>query len=412
MVRETLKLRRREIWLNLVGIVGLPYLKRKLDEGFDIHAAPQAALLRSGGAGPRFTDDEDGLAAQRGLKKKILYCYKWFLRNVYPSVNAGWYFALLAFQLAYLFDNTKYSSPFLWLVGTRMRRMNGADFAAVQKAEEDRATRAIARAAASGRGGLLESLRPGNVAPRVLDSLRFVLPTSIFALKFLEWWHASDFAAQLGKKATEGLELPPPIISGGKRITSTTLSKSSSTSSLKNHDNESLSESNPSKDPTSKKSKQHPKPPISSTSYLPIYTVSPPYQDAPSNPSELDQENEEDQEQTRSHPSTLCPICLNPLTTPTATQTGHIYCYACIVRWIRGEHERQEAFMRGEGGVWEDRYTTDDEGNENKDNQENRGEKEGEGESRVGRWESGMGRDPVTGRRLLGGTDGLRRVMV
>lgn len=37
--------------------------------------------------------------------------------------------------------------------------------------------------------------------------------------------------------------------------------------------------------------------------------------------------------------------------------------------------------------------------------------KEGGG-SRVGKWESGQGRDAVTGRRVLGGTGGLRRVMV
>jgi hypothetical protein len=32
--------------------------------------------------------------------------------------------------------------------------------------------------------------------------------------------------------------------------------------------------------------------------------------------------------------------------------------------------------------------------------------------SREGRWESGEGRDAVTGRRVLGGTEGLRRVVV
>lgn len=32
--------------------------------------------------------------------------------------------------------------------------------------------------------------------------------------------------------------------------------------------------------------------------------------------------------------------------------------------------------------------------------------------SREGRWESGKGRDAVTGRKVLGGTEGLRRVVV
>ena len=49
--------------------------------------------------------------------------------------------------------------------------------------------------------------------------------------------------------------------------------------------------------------------------------------------------------------------------------------------------------------------------NENGDiqDEEDWGKEEG---SREGRWESGKGRDAVTGRRILGGTEGLRRVVV
>lgn len=32
--------------------------------------------------------------------------------------------------------------------------------------------------------------------------------------------------------------------------------------------------------------------------------------------------------------------------------------------------------------------------------------------SREGKWENGQGRCPVTGRRVLGGTGGIRRVMI
>jgi len=53
-------------------------------------------------------------------------------------------------------------------------------------------------------------------------------------------------------------------------------------------------------------------------------------------------------------------------------------------------------------------------GDEEEDDPED--EKKAEGErrnrSRVGKWESGKGRCAVTGRRVLGGTEGLRRVMV
>ena len=38
--------------------------------------------------------------------------------------------------------------------------------------------------------------------------------------------------------------------------------------------------------------------------------------------------------------------------------------------------------------------------------------RESERSSRVGEWEDGSGRCAVTGRRVLGGTSGLRRVII
>src|SRR4051794_24550291 len=43
LVRETLALTNADIWRNLAVMVGLPYLKRKLDESYDINA-PRALL--------------------------------------------------------------------------------------------------------------------------------------------------------------------------------------------------------------------------------------------------------------------------------------------------------------------------------------------------------------------------------
>ena len=74
-----------------------------------------------------------------------------------------------------------------------------------------------------------------------------------------------------------------------------------------------------------------------------------------------------------------------------------------------GSHERQSTFMEGKSGGeegWnedEDDYEEDGQGSKT-DDEEQRGSKEG-------KWESGKGRCAVTGRRVLGGTDGLRRVM-
>ncbi|CAI0652248.1 unnamed protein product, partial [Colletotrichum noveboracense] len=120
IVRDTLKLTTKDVWMNLAVMVGIPYLKRKLDEGYEVNA-PRALL------GAAYTQ----MPPNPTWKQRFLHYYRWFLRNVYPSVNAAYYFALLSFNLAYLFDNSKYHNPFMWLINTRVRRMTGADYQAI-----------------------------------------------------------------------------------------------------------------------------------------------------------------------------------------------------------------------------------------------------------------------------------------
>ncbi|KIW21111.1 hypothetical protein PV08_01690 [Exophiala spinifera] len=355
-VRQRLKLSGTDIWKNLVVLVGIPYLKRKLDESYDIHIAPTASLLMAGG--PRYLN-RDELPPHPTIRQRLMWYYKWFLRNVYPSINAAYHFSILAFSLGYLFDSTKYSSPFLWMIRTRMRRMGAADYRAIDAASEA-ASRATKVGGVPGQG-LSGLLSPRTLYPRILSSLRILLPTSIFALKFLEWWHASDFSRQLSRKAAEGLELPPPIVSGmnlAQRVATVQTASTANTAVKRS-------------------------PPVSSITYLPILTVPPP-------PS-----------------SDLCPICLHPISTAAACQTGYVFDYKCIFQWIEGTHERQEAFMKGEKmSEWED------EGEDEAPNENDGEASENAHRSREGSWESGKGRCAVTGRRVLGGTSGLRRIMV
>lgn len=408
LLRETLRLRGRHVWKNLVIIVGIPYIKRKLDQSYDIHV-PQATIL-----GPSY--NRDALPPNASVRQRIFHCYKWFLRNLYPSINATYYLSLLIFNLAYLFDNTKYSSPFLWLIGTRIRRLSEADHRAFALAAE---TPTIARTSGSRPGRTNSIFHPVTFAsiiyPRLLSSLKFLLPVSIFALKFLEWWHASDFARQLSRKALEeGLELPPPIISGLPRKSPLSTSAANSPLPIAPSNTVSLSSPSPSHSPIQdppnlRSSRNHP--PISSIAHLPILTVSAP---TPST-------------------SSLCPICLQPIQTPTAVQTGYVFCYTCIFKWVDGSHERQAAFMDGSGRQegWGDPdvdVDVDVDGEEGDTGTEGvpggarSGGSSGDGEEAgqgmyprrrpAARWESGKGRCAVTGRRVLGGTDGLRRIMV
>lgn len=326
LVRETLQLTSKDVWMNLAVLVGVPYLKRKLDEGHEINA-PRALL---GAAYTRMPENPT-------LRDRFLHYYRWFLTNIYPSVNAAYYFAMLAFNLAYLFDRTKYHNPLMWLIGTRVRRMTAADYQAIDALS--------AKSKADGRPG--QSLfSPRNMGSKLLSSLSIALPMSIFALKFLEWWYQSDFAKQLTRKATENIELPPPIISG---LMSKYLKKPAEA------DDDEKQQQQQQQDLEAQDGEiTATDAPVAKASRLPIHVVSYPKD------------------------SSLCPICLGDIVTPTACQTGVVYCYTCIHRWIEGIHPNQEEFMKDKEGIWE----------------------------------SGQGRCAVTGRRVLGGTDGLRRIMV
>ncbi|KAH6631611.1 Pex12 amino terminal region-domain-containing protein [Chaetomium tenue] len=316
-VREALRLGTGDVWRNLAVVVGVPYLKRKLDEAYEVDA-PRALLGAAYHQRP-------GVGA--GWRERVRFWWRWFLRRVYPGVNAAYYLAMLAFNLAYLFDNSKYHSPFLWLIGTRVRRMNGADYRAIETLEEKVAKR----------GGTT------TIGARMLGGLSMVLPTSIFALKFLEWWYASDFAKQLSRKAAESLDLPPPVVTGLPEKKAQPKAEKDAAK----EDEEEIDEEE-------KERRAVEKAPIAASSLRPIYTVPAP----------------ED--------SDHCPICEGEITTAAACQTGIVYCFSCIHKWLTGTHARQEKFMA----------------------------------ERAGKWESGEGRCAVTGRRVLGGTEGLRRIMV
>lgn len=68
----------------------------------------------------------------------------------------------------------------------------------------------------------------------------------------------------------------------------------------------------------------------------------------------------------------------------------------------------EEGWDEDDFGVEDD----DSEGDGDREGGKEKGKEKRKSGSREGEWESGKGRCAVTGRRVLGGTDGLRRVMV
>ena len=383
LARETLRLRNSDIWKNLAILVGLPYLTRKLNEAHEIHISHRAVLGT--------THTRERLDPNANIRQRLRHYSKWFLRVVYPSIHAAHVLSNVIFSLAYLFDNSKFSSPLLWLIGTRIRRMTATDHRAMAMGD-DRPASLSRSPIRPGQSGSLLARR--NLYPWLASGTRLLLPTSIFALKFLEWWHASDFARQLSRKATEGLELPPPLIPGTKsQVSQDAHSEKSRPTSRGMRNTVSLVDSNADdKGATEKKLKLEP--PMSKSTGLPILVVP-----APSS--------------TKS-PSTsgLCPICLYPIQTPTAVQTGYVFCYTCIFKWVDGSHERQTAFL--EGADYGIEWGKDSASHGEMDTRSGAG-KVGQTSpfsSGQDHWDIGKGRCAVTGRKVLGGPDGLRRLMV
>ena len=338
IVREQKRLTEGQIWKTLLVEIGGTYFKRKFDAGCEREREREALGL----VGGNYRRLERGST----WKQKVGFWYRWFLRKGWPVLNALNGAVGLVWCLGYLGGRTTISSFWLWLVGTRIRRMGAADFRALAEAEAAKALKAMT-GVKRGNLGVLSLLDPRVMGELFMGSLQFLLPTSIFMLKFLEWWHASDFARQLSKKAAEGLDLPPPIISGQASVSANSEAYSNGDTITEKGKGKATSDQSP-------VATEH-APPISASSLLPILTVPPPKS------------------------AGFCPICEKDIITPTACQTGYVYCYTCIHRWLEGNHQRQEDFMNSH-------------------------------EKR--QWEDGKGRCAVSGKKVLGGTEGLRRIMI
>jgi peroxin-12 len=60
-------------------------------------------------------------------RDKIVFYMKRYFRLVYPYVNAGWYVAILAWHLRYLFGRTDYYNPLFKIMGIRIQRLGPHD---------------------------------------------------------------------------------------------------------------------------------------------------------------------------------------------------------------------------------------------------------------------------------------------
>lgn len=197
ILKHGLRLRLRDRIWSIAFLVGVPYLKAKLDEQWEIHGVPDLVLGMQQRRSQETTRDKHFLGR---LKKHSISVFK----AAYPTVNAAYHLSSLYYSLAYMFRSSNYHSPSFALLQQRMRRLDGNDYRRIEEV--------------SGKPLTLppnSSLSPlvflKMLLPRGISALKYILPLGIFFLKFLEWWQSSDFAAQMARNTSSSIELPPPV---------------------------------------------------------------------------------------------------------------------------------------------------------------------------------------------------------
>ncbi|KAG0051730.1 ubiquitin-protein ligase peroxin 12 [Gryganskiella cystojenkinii] len=191
------KLRGRDFRRSLVFLIGLPYVKCKLDEYYEKVSGGEAARL----FGDEFTQEEEDLTGQPLSVRSKAFALKAFKKG-YPYVNALYQLSILAHYIGYLYNKTSFYSPWLRLIGIEVKRMTASDYREIlQKAKRaPRTSNSLRESIQNNVLGLLSGS---------LDFLKVLLPMSIFFFKFLEWWYQSDYYRK-ASTAGDSAEVPPP----------------------------------------------------------------------------------------------------------------------------------------------------------------------------------------------------------
>ncbi|GAA5922381.1 hypothetical protein JCM3775_005709 [Rhodotorula graminis] len=210
-----------EVTGSLVFLVLLPYLKIKATDLYerlgggvdaDLFSSPSSpsssplAILRNSSLNP-------SLLARLKLASQALF------KLSYPHANLVWELVLLVYNLRYLFGRSPYWRPWFRLLGIEVRRMGQEDYERLNSIPTplQRLFAAPRTSPPTTRPPVLTILRRlVRLSPALaLDSLRLVLPLSIFGFRLLEWWYSPAGASgRLGSGRKAGaqpaLRAPPP----------------------------------------------------------------------------------------------------------------------------------------------------------------------------------------------------------
>ncbi|PLW08713.1 hypothetical protein PCANC_22716 [Puccinia coronata f. sp. avenae] len=200
----------RDVRLSLIFLVGIPYLRAKA-----------AGLHETLGGGPvndllddeperstRLTNTDDSPVGR--IKSTTL---QWF-KTGYPYFLAMTELSRLIFGLRYLLGKNPYWRASQAYTGIEIRRMSPHDLDRMQHELDRRKISPFARDLTIGRmpsWRVMTSRAWNLISQQCFESLKVLLPGSIFCFKFLEWWYSSSNTSRYRPSLSDfdGTRLPP-----------------------------------------------------------------------------------------------------------------------------------------------------------------------------------------------------------
>ncbi|KAG8847049.1 ubiquitin-protein ligase peroxin 12 [Tulasnella sp. 330] len=219
------KLRNRELRLSLLFLVVIPYIRAKAQDYYE---------SLGGGIDTDLLDEEADRrrAETRQRYQTVPDRLRKLFKAVYPWTNVGFELWLLGYNVAYLFDRTPFYRPWHAWMGVDVRRMTADDYVSpFFLALPLNQSQFKIHAASPQRPPPPPTpfgVTPGPQTPLkqsiirtirrlilrgpslLLDSLKVLLPTAIFFIKFLQWWYSPSSPARALTLSPAGPPIPPP----------------------------------------------------------------------------------------------------------------------------------------------------------------------------------------------------------
>lgn len=215
---EKVFLTRRQRILSLLFLVGLPYLKSKIQAVYD---AQRGSMLHAALWGRGDIDQVDGdtfgmemetteivsVSEENGsLGRFFRQNLKAALVKIYPWIHATHEGLSFAYQLLYLLDATRFYTPALQIMGLQVCRASGQELMDASSQIAERRNREFERL----RGPRLAQALQRVALKTIYNTLDFAqtgLIASVFLFKMMEWWYQS---AEERVTAPTVYPAPPP----------------------------------------------------------------------------------------------------------------------------------------------------------------------------------------------------------